>query len=544
MNGLKWQLAMVAAVMAAAGGAICLGMASGEPPRPESKAASCTSEAKTLPVLIRKAYNPLRCVKIECKEPVKATSIVVQTAGTDSLKDVKSFRVYYAGAKAPYELKEAQSDKLDGLKPFGEAAAPAAAMTFSDSLDLAAGTHYFMVSCELNDKADLFHRVCASVSEVRLGDGTALRPPQEKAADNGRLRIGVALRKAGDDGSVAYRIPGLATTKKGTLIAVYDIRYKHWGDLPARIDVGMSRSTDGGRTWEPMRAIMDMGDHNKFSGNGIGDPAVLVDRKTGTVWTAALWSHGNRSLAGSGPGLTPEESGQFMLSSSRDDGHTWSRPESITPQVKNPKWRIVFQGPGMGITTKDGVLVFAAQYWDEKKMPYSTIACSRDGGKTWKLPEGPKPNTTEAQVVELSDGTLMLNMRDNRGGSRSVYTTKDFGATWQEHPTSRKALPEPVCMASLIRFDPKGLLLFSNPDSTRGRHHMTVKVSPDDGKTWPEKWHTLVDEQGSAGYSCLTQIDAKTVGILYEGSRAALVFQVFKIDELMPSETAAKEAKP
>ncbi len=503
--------------------------------------AACTSAFKTVPVLVRKAYNPLCRIKIECRETVQAASLLVKTEGTDDLKDVKSFRVYYAGAKDPYAL-EAQSDKLDPLKPFGSAQPAAAAMTFSAPLELAAGTHYFVVSCELQDKADPFHRVRAAVAELRLAGGTVLKPVPEPRTDggDGRLRIGIALRKGGDDGSVAYRIPGLAVTKAGTLIAVYDIRYKNGGDLPGRIDVGMSRSVDGGRTWAPMKTIMDMGDHDKFSGNGIGDPTVLVDHKTGVTWVAALWSHGNRSIHGSGPGFTPEESGQFMLVKSTNDGRSWSKPESITPQIKQREWKIVFQGPGMGITTRAGVLVFPAQYWDAKKMPYSTIACSRDGGKTWKLQEGPKSNTTEAQVVELSDGTLMLNMRDNRGGSRSVYTTKDFGATWEEHPTSRKALPEPVCMASLIRFDPKGLLLFSNPATRGGRTHMTIKVSSDDGMTWPENRYTLVDELGSAGYSCMAQIDARTVGILYEGSRAALVFQAFRIDELAPDTASTK----
>src|SRR5690606_11074179 len=95
-------------------------------------------------------------------------------------------------------------------------------------------------------------------------------------------RIGIALRQRGEDNVDTYRIPGLATTNTGTLIGVYDVRWNDPVDLQENIDVGMSRSTDGGRTWEPMKIIMDMGEYGGLpeDQNGIGDPAVLVDRNT------------------------------------------------------------------------------------------------------------------------------------------------------------------------------------------------------------------------------------------------------------------------
>lgn len=354
------------------------------------------------------------------------------------------------------------------------------------------------------------------------------------------VRGGVIVRAPGQDGVHTYRIPGLATTNAGTLIAVYDNRYRGSGDLPGDIDVGMSRSTDGGETWDPMRVIMDMGNDPRWRHDGIGDPAVLVDRKSGTIWVAATWSHGDRAWRGSGPGMTPEETGQLMLVKSDDDGLTWSKPINITNQVKKPEWRYVLQGPGKGITMRDGTLVFAAQYRSSDRSPhegkpFSTIIWSKDGGETWSIGTGVKVDTTEAQVVELKDGSLMINCRDNRGGSRSIYTTRDLGRTWRKHITSRKALPEPVCMASLIRIehDRHGpLLIFSNPATTRGRHHMTIKISRDEGRTWPARYHTLYDERPGAGYSCLTRIDADRIGVLYEGRRF-LRFIAFEIDELL-----------
>jgi len=321
-----------------------------------------------------------------------------------------------------------------------------------------------------------------------------------------------------------YRIPGLITTDQGTMIAVYDNRYTGTGDLPGNIDVGMSRSIDGGKTWEPMKVIMDMG--TPHANNGVGDPAILFDPIAKRLWVAALWSKGNRSIAGSLPGLSPDTTGQFVVVSSDDDGRTWTTPKSITPQIKDPKWHIFFNGPGSGITMQDGKLVFAAQYWDDAKMPYSTIIYSEDRGATWKGNIlGPKSNTTESQVVETTPGKLMLNMRDNRGRFRSVATTTNMGATWTEHGTSYSVLPDPVCMGSFIKANvnvsgaAKDILFFSNPNTSSGRYNMTIKASTDLGETWPKNNQLLIDERQCYGYSSLTRIDANTVGLLYEGTR-------------------------
>src|SRR5690606_11837794 len=167
--------------------------------------------------------------------------------------------------------------------------------------------------------------------------------------------------------------------------------------LPGNIDVGMNRSTDGGKTWEPMKVIMDMGAPHE--NNGVGDPAILFDPVTKKIIVAALWSKGNRSLAGSKPGLSPDTTGQFVLVESNDDGLSWSAPHSITPSVKDPAWHLFFNGPGSGIAMQDGTLVFAAQYWDENRMPFSTLIYSKDHGQTWVGNiKGPRANTTESQL--------------------------------------------------------------------------------------------------------------------------------------------------
>ena len=122
---------------------------------------------------------------------------------------------------------------------------------------------------------------------------------------------------------------------------------------------------------------------------------------------------------------------------------------------------------------------------------------------------------------------------------RAVATTRDLGKTWYEHPSSRSALQEPVCMASLIHVDAKDnitgkdLLIFSNPNTTKGRNHITIKVSTDGGMTWPLSNQVTLDEDESWGYSCLSMIDKETVGIFYESSVAHMTFQAIRLTDLV-----------
>lgn len=401
------------------------------------------------------------------------------------------------------------------------------------------GLNYYWVSVRMDSKASLLTQLRAKVAEVVV-NGSKI----PFADDSGEVvrRVGYGVRHAGDDHSAAFRIPGLVTTKSGSLIGVYDIRWNSSVDLQERIDIGVSRSADKGQTWDPMRIAMSFGETNGLpSGqNGVGDPAVLVDENTGTIWIAAVWTQGmgnGRAWTNSMSGMEPMETPQLMLVRSDDDGKTWSAPVNVTKQVKDPSWCFLLQGPGRGITMSDGTLVFAIQFIDNERMPHAGIMYSKDRGVTWHIHNPARPNTTEAQVAEVSPGVLMLNMRDNRGGSRAVMTTADLGRTWTEHVSNRTALREPVCMASLISVPAdknslgKDILLFSNPDTTDGRYNITIKASLDGGVTWP--YRLLLDEGVGWGYSCLTMIDPGTVGILYESSVSHITFQAVKLNEIV-----------
>lgn len=492
------------------------------------KGATVVAYQDRVPVLLGKTDNQLVRLRIKGQGRI-LTGVNIRLTGTSRIQDIKVLRIYDTGKDSVFNTLTLAGTVV----PKGER------VELNTNLPLKDSVSHIWVSAELNDEADLLDRIHAVPESVTL-DGK--KQPVSIGFVKEPQRIGIALRKAGDDKVNTYRIPGIVTTKKGTLVAVYDIRHNSSADLQGDIDVGMSRSTDGGQTWVPMQTIMDMGTYGgrPQDENGIGDPSVLVDEQTGTIWVAALWLHGypkQRAWTASQPGLMPEQTGQLMLVKSTDDGKTWTTPINITAQVKDPAWKLCFQGPGRGITMQDGTLVFPAQFKDSGRLPHSTILYSKDHGGSWHFGTAAYPNTTEAQVVETTPGTLMLNMRDNRGGTRTIFTTQDLGKTWTEHPSSHEALKDPVCNASIIKhiYHGQAVLFFVNPDNTRHRDHMTIKASLDMGLTWPLNMQLVVDDLTGNGYPVLTSIDENNLGLLYEGSQANLVFQKIPVKDLLKS---------
>ncbi len=508
--------------------------------------------AAQTPVMLNRKDNLLFKIRIDAPDGGSFERADIRI-GDDSPRYVRSVKLYYAGTDAV----NVAADKLAATRYIPDGAREAEPsysilkakrsgaehVTLDAATGLFRGINYFWVSVEMKRDTPLTHKLAASLVSVTV-DGRTLRP--EFIGDVPALRrMAVGVRHAGDDGAAAFRIPGLVTTSRGTLLAVYDVRYNSSKDLQERIDIGLSRSTDGGRTWERMRLPLHFGEHGGLPAaqNGVGDPAILYDPVTRRTWIAAAWCHGmgNRmAWHSSMSGMDAATTGQLVMAYSDDDGRTWSQPVNVTRQVKRPEWNFLLQGPGRGISTADGTIVFAAQYIDAERMPHSCLIYSDDHGANWHLHEGARPNTTEAQVAQLPSGELMLNMRDNRGGSRAVAVTKDMGRTWTEHPSSRSALREPVCMASLIAVPAadniagRDILLFSNPDNDRARRDITVKISFDGGMTWPAGNSVLLDAEDGWGYSCLTMIDDRTVGILYESSQAHMTFQAIPLADLLP----------
>lgn len=509
-----------------------------------------------LPILIDRKDNVLFETRIQANKGDILNRLSIRLGENVKTSDIRAVRLYYAGGEAPsrkgeffspvtYISRETPGMTREANLSYSvkkdEIRNPSRNIELSTDQPLLQGANYFWVSIEMKPKTSLLSKVSFTVPEALINNKQAVITWQGKTDTR---RMGIGVRHAGDDHAAAYRIPGIVTTPKGSLLGVYDIRYNNSADLQEMVDIGISRSTNKGQSWEPMRVAMTFKEDGGLphAQNGVGDPAILVDNVTGSIWVIAAWTHGmgnGRAWWNSMPGMDKEQTAQLMLTRSDDDGKTWCKPVNITPQVKDPSWYFLLQGPGMGITTTDGTLVFPIQFIDSTRVPNAGIMYSKDRGNTWHIHNPARSNTTEAQVAEVEPGVLMLNMRDNRGESRAVSTTRDLGKTWTEHPSSRSALQEPVCMASLIKVNAKDnitgkdILLFSNPNSTKNRNDITLKASLDGGLTWPETYQVLLDEGYGWGYSCLTLIDEETVGIFYESSVAHMTFQAIPLKDLI-----------
>ena len=510
-----------------------------------------------IPVLIERQDNVLFYIRLDAKESKILDEVVLDFSKSTNLADVQAIKLYYGGTEALQDQNKnrfAPVEYISSHRPGATLAAnpsysikcaevgPSEKVVLRGNYNLFPGVNFFWISLQMKTDASLHTKIVSDLRAVKV-DGKELYCKFISPKDITH-RMAVGVRHAGNDGSASFRIPGLVTTNKGTLLGVYDVRYNSSVDLQEYVDVGLSRSTDGGKSWEKMRLPLSFGEYGGLpkAQNGVGDPSILVDTQTNTVWVVAAWAHGmgnQRAWWSSHPGMDINHTAQLVLAKSTDDGKTWSKPINITEQVKDPSWYFLLQGPGRGITMSDGTLVFPTQFIDSTRVPNAGIMYSKDRGKTWKMHNMARTNTTEAQVAEIEPGVLMLNMRDNRGGSRAIAITKDLGETWTEHPSSRQALQEPVCMASLIHVDAKDnilnkdILLFSNPNTTKGRNHITIKASLDKGLTWLPEHQLMLDEAEGWGYSCLTMIDKETIGILYESSVAHITFQAIKLTDII-----------
>ncbi len=475
--------------------------------------------------------GPYPIMKRALHNPVAAIS--VQTAGADKAKKFNkvSFTVTNSSCIDRIVLRSGDVNGMNfnGSVEYGSArVSKDGKVSITADKELEGGDNFLWLDVEPSPKALVGGTVSFADFKVEV-DGKKYEPALEAPVTQ---RIGTMLAMPGEtvdnqpDGAgpracTAFRIPGLIQTKKGTLIGSFDARYGHEGDLCADIDVATVRSTDGGQTWTTPSVSMDAGPGGT---NGCGDPCIVQDKK-GRIWIQALVCHfgGGASLNVSSTGFDKDKTGQWGLVYSDDDGKTWCKEYvNATEQVKKDEWTCILAGPGNGICTKKGVIVIPAQIWQNGANPRcrSTICYSTDNGKTWKMGTGLPHATSECQVVELKDGSLMLNCRNEAGGgSRVIYVTRDLGETWEAHETNLGGLKEPSpqpCQASLVTLQTKKygrIMLFSNPQ-VYPRALMIVRASLDEGKTWNEG--IMYDKRRCMGYSCIAMTDPDHVGIIYE----------------------------
>lgn len=343
----------------------------------------------------------------------------------------------------------------------------------------------------------------------------------------------VTVFQSVDDGYPVCRIPALLTAADGTLLAFCEGRQQRSDH--ARNHIVLKRSVDGGRTWDAARAIASEG------GDSLNDPSAVLDRRTGRVllhYTRfAEGYHTDRAA----PGYDDPRRARNYVLHSDDAGASWSEPLEITRQVKRPEVRCAVTTCGIGIQLRRspcaGRLVHAVYQFGGQLARECYVIYSDDGGATWTqgapaaAPGGEWAG--EPQVVELADGRILLNAR-TRTGRRMVAVSGDGGATFSDLARD-EALVDPACQASILRCgDPldgaPSRILFSNAASETRRVNGTVRLSLDEGVTWP-MGRTLYE--GSFAYSCLTALADGACGCLFEADDyGRIVLARFSLDWL------------
>ena len=317
---------------------------------------------------------------------------------------------------------------------------------------------------------------------------------------------------SGSDGYRAYRIPVIETAPDGSLLAFAEARKHNLGDPGMEnndIDLVCKRSSDAGRTWSAMKVIEDPGELWSAA-----NAATVVDRQTGRVWLHYLRCKPGKNTDAARPGT---DDVQNLVRTSDDNGQTWSDPidlTSVARDMKDPNWRCSVPGPGGAIQDQEGRLI--VPIW--KVAPSDVLAIfSEDHGKTWKRGQTVPANRggDENQLVELADGRILMDYRQNSGAHRWLATSSDGGQSWT--PPRPGESVTPVCCA-IERLtlksagDARDRILWTGPKGP-GRNKLVARTSYDEGQTF--KNERLISDEPAA-YSDLTILKDKSVGILWE----------------------------
>ncbi len=338
----------------------------------------------------------------------------------------------------------------------------------------------------------------------------------------------VPVFESGRDGYPIYRIPAMVRAANGDLLVFCEARQ---GGDASEIDLVMKRSTDGGVSWGSLKVVQESDDFIPLLGENpppatVGNPAPVVDlidpRHPGRIWLP----------------FTLENDRVFVIHSD-DHGATWSERREITAEVKLPEWGWYATGPVHAIQITMGPhrgrLVIPCDHRKgddgaDRGDNGAQVVLSDDHGKTWRLGAIDATyedglNANETTVVELADGTLYFNTRDQNGdapGTRGETWSRDGGDTfesrdpaWAAFRPVTGALDTPVVQGALWRLN-DGRLVFSGPDdngpSGKGRSDLRLRISDDEGATWRDGPLVHI---GPAAYSDLVDL-GDGIGVIFE----------------------------
>ncbi|NNE34179.1 MAG: exo-alpha-sialidase [Rhodothermales bacterium] len=355
----------------------------------------------------------------------------------------------------------------------------------------------------------------------------------------------------GEDGYECFRIPAIVRSTDGSLLAFAEGRVNGCNDF-GDVDIVLKSSIDDGESWSDIRVVANNDTMQ------VGNPGPVVDSLDPRYPDGRVFLFFNSGIASEHETRLGKGLREVHFVTSIDDGRSWSDPTNITESVHRPKrpdlnpaynfaedWRSYAITPGHALqlthASNYGRILVPANHsagdprdrFDEYR---SHAFFSDDHGSTWHLSESVDvPSSNEAIAAELEDGTVMQNIREQSGRQRKrlVAISSDGGATWDSTYFDAN-LPGPVCQASILSIGPfegSPALLFSNPASTDTREMMTIRVSRDNGLTWP---FARVIRTGPSAYSDLVEQANGRIGLLYEhGNEGGIHYARVNLDWLL-----------
>ena len=295
-----------------------------------------------------------------------------------------------------------------------------------------------------------------------------------------------------------YRIPSIITATNGDLIAAIDERVPSCGDLKWSRDINIviRKSSDNGKTWGKIEKIIDYP-----LGQSASDPSMILDKQTNTIFLFYNYMD-----------LDNQKDIYYLkYISSNDNGKSWSKPVDITNQISKENWKNDFKfiTSGRGIQTKKGTLLHCLVNLQKGTHVFG----SNDNGKTWFITETPTSPGDESKIVELNDGSWMVNSRVNKLGYRYSHVSNDDGKTWISK--KEESIIDPGCNGSLIRYShgEKNLLLLTNINNKKERKEIVLRYSTDEGKSWS---NPKIIYNGEAAYSSMTVMENGSLGLFFE----------------------------
>ena len=295
-----------------------------------------------------------------------------------------------------------------------------------------------------------------------------------------------------------YRIPSIITATNGDLIAAIDERVPSCGDLKWSRDINIviRKSSDNGKTWGKIEKIIDYP-----LGQSASDPSMILDKQTNTIFLFYNYMD-----------LDNQKDIYYLkYISSNDNGKSWSNPVDITSQISKVNWKNDFKfiTSGRGIQTKNGTLLHCLVNLQKGTHVFG----SNDNGKTWFITEAPTLPGDESKIVELNDGSWMVNSRVNKLGYRYSHFSNDNGKTWISK--KEESIIDPGCNGSLIRYSQgeKNLLLLTNINNKKERKEIVLRYSTDEGKSWS---NPKIIYNGEAAYSSMTVMENGNLGLFFE----------------------------